>query len=735
MGLFGLLAILSIISVPFLKFAFEFEQFFPQGDEDLEFFQEFTKDFESDDNFMIIAIENQPTVFDTNFAQKIQAITKEARRLPHITNVQSLASVKFPVKTPFGINSIPALHVNDQEALLRDKERILNDERFVYNLIDEKGKAMAVFMKTTDQLSIEHSYELIDSLEALLVKYEVEDAHVLGRAYFQAELAGMQKREVVVSTLFGALLVGFILILIFRRPIPVMIAFGSIGLGLVLFFGLLVLFQRELNAIAAFYPVLMLIVGTSDVVHIMTKYLDELKRGKSNELAISITIKEIGLATLLTSVTTAVGFLSLLTSRLIPIQDFGINSAMGVVLAFICVILFTCSLLSLIPKEKLLTQNSKGYLWDKYLLSINNFTITGKKKIMWSTLLFLIVSGIGISKISTNYTVESNLPKNSKITDDFKYFESEFAGFRPLEFAVTLNNGHTIDEYQVVNSVARVEEEIRKYPQIKAVTSITDIYKSINQMVNRNDPSAYVFPKDEETYNSYQKFMDKIPNQMTASLISKGGDKTRISTRIKDLGADEVKAIGLKIDSFVNNNIDPSLMSIRRTGTGLIFDKNAVYIRENLMHGLGLGLLIISIFMGLLFRNYKMLFISLVPNILPLIFAAALIGFVGIKLEAVISIVFALIFGIAVDDSIHFLSKYKQAYSKLKDKDKALEVTFKETGKAICFTTIILFFGFLIMLFSIHPPSITIGTLIAVTLVSALVADLFVLPVLIRKFL
>jgi len=735
LGLFGLLAILSIISVPFLKFAFEFEQFFPQGDEDLEFFQEFTKDFESDDNFMIIAIENQPTVFDTNFAQKIQAITKEARRLPHITNVQSLASVKFPVKTPFGINSIPALHVNDQEALLRDKERILNDERFVYNLIDEKGKAMAVFMKTTDQLSIEHSYELIDSLEALLVKYEVEDAHVLGRAYFQAELAGMQKREVVVSTLFGALLVGFILILIFRRPIPVMIAFGSIGLGLVLFFGLLVLFQRELNAIAAFYPVLMLIVGTSDVVHIMTKYLDELKRGKSNELAISITIKEIGLATLLTSVTTAVGFLSLLTSRLIPIQDFGINSAMGVVLAFICVILFTCSLLSLIPKEKLLTQNSKGYLWDKYLLSINNFTITGKKKIMWSTLLFLIVSGIGISKISTNYTVESNLPKNSKITDDFKYFESEFAGFRPLEFAVTLNNGHTIDEYQVVNSVARVEEEIRKYPQIKAVTSITDIYKSINQMVNRNDPSAYVFPKDEETYNSYQKFMDKIPNQMTASLISKGGDKTRISTRIKDLGADEVKAIGLKIDSFVNNNIDPSLMSIRRTGTGLIFDKNAVYIRENLMHGLGLGLLIISIFMGLLFRNYKMLFISLVPNILPLIFAAALIGFVGIKLEAVISIVFALIFGIAVDDSIHFLSKYKQAYSKLKDKDKALEVTFKETGKAICFTTIILFFGFLIMLFSIHPPSITIGTLIAVTLVSALVADLFVLPVLIRKFL
>ncbi len=724
-----------MISVPFMKFAFEFEQFFPQGDEDLEFFQEFTKDFESDDNFMIIAIENHPTVFDTAFVQKIQEITKEARRLPHVTSVQSLASIKFPVKTPFGINNIPALHTNDQEALQRDKEKILNDERFVYNLIDEKGKAMAVFMKTTDQLSIEHSYELIDALKALLTKYDVEDAHVLGRAYFQAELAGMQKREVVVSTVFGALLVGFILILLFRRPIPVMIAFGSIGLGLVLFFGLLVLLGRELNAIAAFYPVLMLIVGTSDVVHIMTKYLDELKKGKTNEDAISITIKQIGLATLLTSVTTAVGFLSLLTSRLIPIQDFGINSAMGVVLAFVCVILFTCSLLSLIPKEKLLKENSKGHIWDKYLLRINNFTITGRKKIIWSTFIFLILSAIGISRISTNYTVESNLPKNSKITNDFKYFERDFAGFRPLEFAVTLNNGHKVDEYEVVKSVSLIEQEIRKYPQIKAVTSLTDIYKSINQMFNRNDPKAYTFPEDEKTYNQYQKFVDKIPNQMTASLISKGGDKTRISTRIKDLGADEVKSIGLKIDSYVKENIDPNLISVRRTGTGLIFDKNAVYIRENLMHGLGLGLLIISIFMGLLFRNFRMLFISLVPNILPLIFAAALIGFVGIKLEAVISIVFALIFGIAVDDSIHFLSKYKQAFNEHQDKDKALEITFKETGKAICFTTIILFFGFLIMLFSIHPPSVTIGTLIAVTLISALIADLYILPVLIRKFL
>jgi len=581
----------------------------------------------------------------------------------------------------------------------------LEDERFVYNLINEEGTTLVSVLKTTDQLSIEDSFELIAELDKLLAKYDASDAHILGRAYFQEQLADMQKREVIVSTILGALLVGLILILIFRKPIPVMVAFGSIGIGLVLFFGLLVLFGRELNAIAAFYPVLMLIVGTSDVIHIMTKYIDELKKGNDNDTAIKTTIREIGMATLLTSMTTAVGFLSLLTSRLIPIQDFGINSAMGVVLAFVCVILFTCSVLSMIPKEKLIFESKGQDWWERKMLAICEFTRIKAKGIMITTFAFLVLSAIAISKISTNYNVKNNLPRNSKITEDFEFFEREMAGFRPLEFAVTLKGENTINDYAVIESLSRLEQHIRTIPSIKSVTSITDVYKSINQMYNTNRQDAYVMP----SVNKYQPILKQLPNDLTSTLVSKDGTKTRISTRIKDLGADAVSNIGVEIDKFVDANIDSEMMDIRRTGTGLIFDKNAVYIRENLTVGLGLGLLVISLLMGFLFRNYRMLFIALVPNILPLIFAAALMGVAGIKLEAVISIVFALIFGIAVDDSIHFLSKYKMAFTKTKDKEEALRITFKETGKAICFTTIILFFGFMILLFSIHPPSVTIG--------------------------
>ena len=177
---------------------------------------------------------------------------------------------------------------------------------------------------------------------------------------------------------------------------------------------------------------------------------------------------------------------------------------------------------------------------------------------------------------------------------------------------------------------------------------------------------------------------------------------------------------------------DTTQVSFKRTGTGLIVDKNAEYVRRSLLLGLGGAIIIVSLLMSLLFKNIKMVIVSLIPNLLPLLMAGALLGFLGIDLEAGIAIVFAVIFGIAVDDTIHFLSKYKLARNDGKDMDEAIEITFLETGKAICITSIILFFGFLVMLFSIHPPSVTIGLLISLTLFSALFGDLFLIPVLIR---
>ena len=732
-ALFALICIGSAVLLPRLVFNFNFEQFFPKGDPDLEFFQDFVKEFETDDNFLLIAVENAPSVFDTTFLRQLQKFTKACRtELPYLKRTESIVDLKYPIMTPFGPTGLPAIHF-DEEKLVQDSIRIMNDPRMVYNLINASASSTVVILTMEDNVQLEASKEIMSVIHQLTDTYGLDKTHILGRAYFQAELSQLQFKEILLSTLISGFLVSIIMILLFRRVATILIALGSIGIGLMIFMGILSLTGRELTIMSALYPVLMLIVGTSDVVHIMTKYLDELRNGLSRKLALRITIKEIGLATLLTSLTTAVGFATLLTSRVIPIRDFGINSAMGVIIAYVVVIGFTCPLMSFFPKDKLLRAGQSQDKWAGLLDWAYRFSITGRKYITYSFFILLGIFAIGISKVHTNYDLTTNLPRGADITNDFLYFEDEYAGFRPLELAGTLGEGYDIYDYEVQKNISMTEDHLRSLPEIQTTFSLATVIKSINQMLKNANQNAYIFPEEKDYQRAY-KLMKRMPDASVAALISKDKEKTRVSSKIKDVGAQNIKALSTRIDAWLEKNIDSSVISFKQTGTGLLLDKNSEFVKDSLIEGLLIALAIVSILMGLLFRSIKMVFLALVPNLFPLLFAASLIGYFNVALEAGISIVFAIIFGIAVDDTIHFLSKYKLAKDKYGDQEKALQVTFKECGKAIIFTTIILFFGFLVLLFSKNQPSVVIGMLISVTLLSALVADLTILPVLMRKF-
>jgi hypothetical protein len=570
------------------------------------------------------------------------------------------------------------------------------------------------------------------ALDEQINTYDFEEYHYLGRPYFQKELVDMQKREITVSAIISGILVTLIMFVIFRKPWGIFVALVSIGLGMLLFMGLLGATGRELNAMAALYPVLMIIVGTSDVIHIMSKYIDELRKGERQDKAIVTAIKEIGLATLLTSITTAIGFASLLTSKVGPIREFGINAAIGVMVAYVTVIFFTTAVLSWFRADQIIKLGKGQAFWEKSMDWAYHFTLRYPSRIALAAVVTLGIAFWGISRITTNYGIINNMPIGEKITEDFKFFEKNLTGFRPMEFAVFAKEGYKATDWAVMREIAKVENHLKQYPSVQAVASITAVYKSINQMMKNNAPEAYAMPETEADFERYQRMARRVPKLNVNVLLSKDETKARITSRVQDIGADSIKAIGEDIDQWITMNTDTSVVAFQRTGTGLIIDKNAEYVRRDLLYGLGMAILIVSVLMALLFQNIKMLLISLLPNIFPLILAGALLGFLGIELEAGVSIVFAVIFGIAVDDTIHFLSKYKLAKNKGLELEPAMRITFLETGKAIVLTSIILFFGFLVMLFSIHPPSVTIGLLISLTLLSALISDLLLIPLLIR---
>ncbi|MFK7811347.1 MAG: RND family transporter [Maribacter sp.] len=735
LGLFVVLGIIASFLLFNLKFSFDFSQFFPEGDEDLIFYQEFIKDFGTDDNFLLVAVENEGSVFDAEFLNEFHEVTKDAKGFPYVTKNQSLTSLFYPIKSPLGYTKLPIINRNDSTKFSKDWKKIQEDDLFINSLIDEKATSLVLALETEDELDYNQSTELLSAVRDRLEKAGFKNYHLLGRVFFYEALIDMQKRELIVTTIASSVLIFLILFLVYRRVTVIAISLISILLSLLIFMGILSLLGIELTVLAAFYPILLLIVGTSDVIHIMDDYLSKLKKGLEKKMAMQLTLKEVGVSTLLTSVTTAIGFASLLTSKSTSVSGFGLNAAIGVLTAFITIIFFTCSLLLLIDKKYLLPKKQNSKIWSKRLLAANTFTKKFPRAILLGSLIFGAFCVLGITKINTNYQIKNSFPVNSDIANDFEFFQKNYAGFRPLEIAVTAKGIHKVTDFTVAQEIEKVVQKMKSFPEIRNVQSANAFYKGINKANNLNKSSYFVLPATEIEFQKYQKEVKKLARREFEKFVTTDETKSRITSKVLDVGLDSITRVYTDLKSFLETQTDSSQVKFKLTGTGILLDKNAFYVRESLVNGLLMGTLLVAIIMALLFRNLKLLLISLLPNVLPLLFAAALLGFLDIPLEATISVVFAIVFGIAVDDTIHFLGRYKVSRGNGLTKEEALEITFIETGRALVITTLSLFFGFMVLLFSIHAPSMTIGLLVSVTLLAALVLDLLLLPVLIRKLL
>jgi hypothetical protein len=766
-SIFLILAIAgSYLAVNRVQFEFDFEQFFPAGDEDLKFFLEFKERFEPDDNFLLVGIHREEGVFEQDFLERVLDFSLKARRIEFeapsldsidhvvytkstndkgdsivimrpILSTQSLLQVEYPIKNPFtGFSTISAIHLDDTSRYQKDKQKILADERLVDNFISEDAKTLVVVLKTVDNIEQKAATLMLAEVKTLLKEHEFDNHHLLGRAFFQTEIVRLQIREFLLSTVVSFFLVFVVLLFLFRRLWGIVVALISILVGLLMFVGMLGLFARTLDTMALLYPIIMIIVATSDVIHVMSKYIDELQKGQSKFEAIQTTIREIGMSIFLTSTTTAIGFLSLVTSRLIPIQQFGINAAIGVMIAYISVVIFTTTILALFQKDQIIKLNNKPSIWTNWMDWIYNITKTHSRPILAGFAVLVVVCLVGVSKITTNTQFIKLLPKGATVTKDFLFFEQEFSGFRPFEIAVSIQGYFDANDFEVIQEIDKIEQHFKNYPAVKSMSSVTGLYKTINQAYNANNPAAFKLPDNAQEFEKYQKLAKRMSkNSNFGILVSKDKKHTRISAKVLDIGADNINKIRAESKEWIAENIDSTILQTRSTGTGIIIDKNSSYIRNSLLQGLLFAILIISFMVAFIYRNIKMVIITLIPNILPLLIAAAILGYANIPLEAGVAIVFAIIFGIAIDDTIHLLSKFKLTKDKGYDTEESIRITLLETGKALCLTTIILFFGFLSLLMSSNPPAITIGILISSTLISALVCDLLIIPIMLRKWI
>lgn len=709
-----------------LRFDHKRHRFFPSENKDLAFTNRFFKEIEQDDIYILVGLEFNESVLNQGPRNTVKEISEELEKISLVEKSMSISNFKYLKKGGPKVYAAPLLSPSIEQRQ-SDSIRILETPYVYKSLISDDYKSVSILLKTAIINSQEKAEEIHADLDKVLDRYDNLEYHLGGFPIMQSVTVNELQWEMQFYVSLSGILLLIILFIIYRSIWGLLVPFLSLAGGLAVFFAYIHLSGQKLDLMSSLFPILMLIFLMADVVHLQTHYMDELSLGKSPIKAMEVTIKEIGLALFLTSFTTAVGFGTLATSRIEAIRHFGLNAAVGVLIAFALVIVFASSALLFFNNGKLAKLKKRNNGWERIMNMVYQFNKTKYRFIMIGTIVLLMLAFVGVRQISTNAFIKGDIPDKAKLKEDFEFFESNFAGVRTFEMAIMPAVNGKIEDVAVLQEVAKLETYLVDTHGIGNLTSPTITYRIVHNAFTRAK-SKYAMPTDEKTIRRYRSFLKLDTSSSLLALANTEGTLGRISGRQRDLGSDFHEGQISRINNWIDNNIDSNMVAFKVTGTTVMYDRNHEYLRLSLFRSLGLAFIIVGLLFALLFKDYRMVVVSIIPNLIPLLIAAGFMGFLDIKLQALTSIFFAISFGIAVDDTIHFLTRFKLERRKGLTVDKAIKSSIQISGKAIIITSIILIVSFISLTFSDFKGTYYIGVLVSVTLASALLSDLFVLP-------
>tara|TARA_B100000809_G_scaffold266259_1_gene328101 strand:- start:233 stop:2479 length:2247 start_codon:yes stop_codon:yes gene_type:complete len=714
-----------------LEFDYDFEHFFPQDDPDLDYFLEYRNTFENDNDFTLISIGNKQGIFDTTFLQKAHQFTKELEELKHVERVISATTIKTPILNSFGFIEVPLLHINNLEKLKQDSIRISASDEFTKTLFSSDFKSICIVVHNSQIISKEASDELLDNLELTLNNYNFKEVHYAGKIRGQKTYLTKMRFELILFLSISLLLIVTFLYLSFRSLYGIIVPLLTVFIAITGVLGIMQITGKSLDVMSTLLPTILFVVGMSDAVHILNRYIEELRSGKDKQNAIKVTFKEVGLATFFTSITTAVGFFTLMMVPIKPMQDFGIYSAIGVLLAFVIAILFLPATLTLLPKPKISTKSTAKVFWNTFLSKSFIYMIRNQRKIVIGYAAVLIISIIGIFQLQIDYKLLEDLSEDNPLQQDFRFFENNYSGIRPFEMAITTKNSSNIFNYETMLELEKIEKYLYSNYEAGFILSPVAVIKSMNKATHSGSSSYYKIPESKSKYNALRKKMKRL-NLKTKlkSIVTPDNLTCRFTGKMDDVGSMKAKQINTEFEQFFQNEINTQLIDYKMTGTALLIDKNNEFLAKNMIIGLAIAFLLIALLIGLIFKSVKMALLSIIPNVIPLAIIGGIMGFLGTTINMSSSIIFTIAFGIAVDDTIHFLSKFKIESARGKSLIYSLKRTYISTGKAIILTTLILCGGFISLVFSDFKSTFLIGTYVGLILFVAVITDLLLLPVL-----
>lgn len=573
---------------------------------------------------------------------------------------------------------------------------------------------------------------ILDKADAFSKKHQVE-VHYSGLPFIRTAISQLVSREFVLFLGLSILVAAVILFIFFRRLYPVLFPILLVIVGVIWSLATLVMFGYEITMLTGLIPPLIVIIGIPNSILLLNKYHNELRKHGDKQKALNVTILRISETTLIANITAAIGFGVLFFTGSALLVEFGVVAALNVMATwFICLCLIPIIFSYLpVPKLKAQEEHDKGFL-HKLLVSTDHLVHKRSHLIYIFSVAISLISLIGVFRINVNGYVVDDLPQNSPINRDLKFFEKNFEGILPLEVSIDTRRKNGILNLSTIKKVDKMEEMISAYPEFSRSVSLNKALKYASQAFYNGDPQFYRIPNDMEK-NFVLSYLANSGgnNNMLKGFIDSNKQVARVSFQMADVGSKRMNVLLEELQPRIDSILSPDRFDVLLTGSSIIFSKGTDYMLKHLMISILLAIFLISLLRLTQFKDIRIMFISLLPNIIPLIITAGLMGFFNIPLKPSTILIFTIAFGLASDQTIYFLTRYQQELQSTDfSTSKVISDTIRETGVSMTYIALVLFFGFGIFTASTFGGTMILGLLLSITLIIALVSNLTLLPAL-----
>jgi len=728
-GVILMLTIMFGLKLSGLSFNYDIESFFSKTDPELSYYYDYRETFENDNDFVLIGILNEEGIFVEDFLKDVQSLTADLKALDLITRITSPTNVEKSIVGPMGgVLQVPLVHVDDPSRYQGDKQRIYSANDVYSSMFSRDTANLTILLKKEEFTSRPANDSLLTAITNAIEKYSFDDYHIGGRIKTQNYYIGKMASEMPLFAGGTFILLILFLLFTFRCGLGVLIPILVLIVSLVWTLAAIHFSGNKIDLMLTMMPALLFIIGISNSIHLITKYIDEVGAGKNDLRAVRTTLIETGFTVFLTSSTTALGFFSLMIIDIEPIQRFGMFTGIGVMITFLISITLVPSLLLNIKSENISCSYQLKVGWDNFMKSVYGFSRNHSRLIVVISIVLVAISLSGIHGIKINNHFLDDIAQESPLKKDLLYFENNFSGIRPFEMGIDLvDSNNSIFQRDVLIEMEIVERYLQDEYGVGALVSPLTIVKSANRAIHGGRNRFYTLPDSEKGLAEVMKLLKKNKKLREYKMLV-NENRARISGKMKDLGSLEVAERNLSLATYLAENT--ALATFHITGAAQLMDNSNANIALNLTRGLGIALAFTAVILGLLFSSLRIALLSLIPNAFPLILIGGMMGWFGVDLKVATALIFPIAFGIAVDDTIHLLSRLRIELEYGASWEEAIRNSILKTGKAILITTLILSSGFGVFMFSEFQSTYYIGLLVGMALIFAVLADLFLLPIL-----